>query len=74
MLSDEDKKDVIEHKAEYTLDEIKSKLAVVCFDKKVNYVKSSEEKSEDLTVDIGATRYEVKPAWLQEVDKNIINQ
>ena len=74
MLSDEDKKDVIDHKAEYTLDEIKSKLAVVCFDKKVNYVKSTEEKSEDLTVDIGATRYEVKPAWLQEVDKNITNQ
>jgi hypothetical protein len=37
MLSDEDKKDVIENKTNYTLDEIKSKLAVICFEKKVNF-------------------------------------
>ena len=37
MLSDEDKKDVIEHKTEYSLDEIKAKLAVICYEKKVNF-------------------------------------
>jgi len=37
MLSDEDKRDVIEHKEEYTLEEIESKLAVICFKKKVNF-------------------------------------
>ena len=71
MLSDEDKKDVIEHKAEYSLAEIKSKLAVICFDKKVNYVKSTEEKSEDLTVNIEATKYTNEPEWLQEVDRRL---
>jgi len=37
MLSEEDKKDVIENKAKYSLEEIKAKLAVVCFEKKVNF-------------------------------------
>ena len=44
MLSEEDKKDVIENKANYTLDEIKAKLAVICYDKKINL--SSEENTE----------------------------
>jgi len=45
MLSDEDKKDVIENKTKYTLDEIKSKLAVICFEKKVNFnLEDSSEK------------------------------
>jgi len=46
MLSDEDKKDVIANKDKYTLDEIKSKLAVICFDKKINFTLSKEEQSE----------------------------
>ncbi len=37
MLSDEDKKDVIDNKTNYTLDEIKAKLSVICFDKKINF-------------------------------------
>ena len=37
MLSDEDKKDVIENKSKYSLEEIESKLAVICFKKKVNF-------------------------------------
>jgi hypothetical protein len=37
MLTDEDKKDVIENKSKYSLEETKSKLAVICFDKKVNF-------------------------------------
>jgi hypothetical protein len=37
MLSEEDKKDVIENKVKYSLDEIKAKLAVICFEKKVNF-------------------------------------
>jgi hypothetical protein len=34
MLSDEDKADVIQNKEKYTLEEIKAKLSVTCFDKK----------------------------------------
>lgn len=47
MLSDEDKKEVIEHKAEYSLEEIKSKLAVKCFDKKVNFSSDTSEKTDN---------------------------
>lgn len=37
MLSDEDKADVIEHKSEYSLDEIKSKLAIAYVEKNVDF-------------------------------------
>ena len=49
MLSEEDKKDVIENKAKYTLDEIKAKLAVICYQKKVNF---NSEESEEIDKDI----------------------
>jgi HTH-type transcriptional regulator/antitoxin HipB len=42
MLSDEDKADVISNKEKYTLDEIKAKLAVICFDKKINFTLNEE--------------------------------
>lgn len=47
MLSDEDKADVISNKEKYTLDEIKSKLSVICFDKKISF-NTTEEKKEDI--------------------------
>ena len=71
MLSAEDKKDVIDHKAEYSLAEIKSKLAVICFDKKVTYTNSDEKETEDMTVNISVG--EPQPDWLTAVD-NHINQ
>jgi hypothetical protein len=43
MLADEDKADVIANKEKYTLDEIKAKLSVICFDKKINFSAASEE-------------------------------
>ncbi len=63
MLSEEDKKDVIEHKSEYSLDEIKSKLAVLCFDKKVDYT-----AQENITVDIEPVDSDM-PEWLQAVER-----
>ena len=72
MLSDEDKKDVIDHKAEYSLDEIKSKLAVLCYDKKVSYIKDSKSDVEDMTVTIKDSE-EVLPDFLQAVE-NYKNQ
>ena len=47
MLSDEDKKDIIENKEKYTLDEIKAKLAVICFEKKVNFNSETSEKTDN---------------------------
>ena len=69
MLSDEDKKDVIDHKTEYTLDEIKSKLAVLCYDKKVSYVNAESKEADNVTVNIDTYTAEV-PEWLQAVDKH----
>lgn len=69
MLSDEDKKDVIDNKTSYTLDEIKSKLAVICYDKKINYSnsKDSDDKLADATVNMAQVDSST-PEWLQAVD------
>ena len=71
MLSDEDKKDVIENKSTYTLDEIKSKLAIVCFDKKVdfNLNKENEETDTDIPLTYNLDgEVDTLPAWLQAVE------
>ena len=51
MLSDEDKKDVIENKSNYSLEEIESKLCVICVIKKVNFDLDNTEKNEN-TVEV----------------------
>ena len=48
MLSDEDKADVISNKEKYTLSEIKAKLSVICFDKKISFSKETEEKEDKI--------------------------
>ena len=66
MLSDEDKKDVIENKSKYSLDDIEAKLSVICVRKKVNF--NLEEESEE-TAQV-ATTYnlhdaeESVPGWI----------
>lgn len=47
MLSDEDKKEVIDNKATYSLEEIESKLSVICFRKKVNFTVEDEKPDEN---------------------------
>jgi len=37
MLPEEDKAEIIQNKENYTLEEIKAKLSVICFDKKINF-------------------------------------
>lgn len=46
MLSDKDKAEIIRDKQKYSLDEIKAKLAVICFDKKVSYTTEQETAKE----------------------------
>lgn len=51
MLSDEDKADVINNKEKYSLEDIKAKLSVICFDKKINFTldnKEVENKEKDI--------------------------
>lgn len=69
MLSDDDKKDVIENKANYSLDEIESKLSVICVRKKVNFDLEDNDKNEDNTEDNVLTyslntESPVIPGWL----------
>ncbi len=45
-LSAEDKKEVMEHKSEYSLDEIKAKLAVIYVEKGVQFTAETEESAE----------------------------
>ena len=71
MLSDEDKKDVIENKSKYSLEEIEAKLSVICVRKKVNFDLDNSEKNEDKIEDVVTTynldneHSDMLPAWLQ---------
>lgn len=72
MLSDEDKKDVIENKSQYSYDDIEAKLSVICVRKKVNF-ESEEEAQQDVatTFSLGGQQDSL-PAWINAV-KNTQN-
>ncbi len=73
MLSDEDKKEVMENKAKYSLEEIEAKLSVICFRKKVSFENTNEnveQKSEQVpnsvtTYSLNSTVENDVPAWVQ---------
>jgi len=73
MLSDEDKADVIAHKSEYSLDEIKAKLAVIYVEKNVNFdmidgqeeVESESETAPAMTFSLDEEASESVPAFLE---------
>lgn len=70
MLSDEDKADVIQNKEKYTFDEIKSKLSVLCFDKKISFSRIEEtiDKEDTPIVTYGLQdQIETLPDWVKEV-------
>ena len=73
MLDDEDKRDVIENKSKYTLDEIEAKLSVICVRKKVNFDLNSDTETKDevpTTFDLNGINTEASsvPAWLKAVE------
>ena len=76
FLADEDKKDVIENKSKYTLEEIESKLSVICVRKRVNFDLDDNNKT-DIDIEepivtftavdnVGASQ----PAWITAVKNN----
>lgn len=72
MLSDEDKKDVIENKSKYSLDEIEAKLSVICVRKKVNFDLEDASKKDDVEEHDVVTTYTVDnqdstPAWIAAI-------
>ena len=74
MLSDEDKKDVIENKSKYSLEDIESKLSVICVRKKVNFNLEEETKEEHndtpITFNLNETEADMLPAWLKAVENH----
>ena len=76
MLSDEDKADVIANKSSYSLDEIESKLSVICVRKRVNFDledTSKEEEVEDVvTYTVNDNESSSTPAWIAAI-KNTRN-
>lgn len=70
MLSNEDKKDVMENKEKYSLDEIEAKLSVICFRKKINFASEKEESEGELVAPVTYSlqdETEDVPAWLNSI-------
>ena len=68
MLSDQDKAEVIANKEKYSLEDIKAKLSVICFDKKINFtLDQEEEKEEDAITYTLADNEESLPDWVKAV-------
>lgn len=74
MLSEEDKADVIANKSKYSVEDIESKLSVICVRKKVNFdslnnLKINNNMSGQFTYTMSNVSTDV-PAWVQAVKNN----
>lgn len=70
MLSNEDKKDVIDHINEYSLDEIEAKLAVICVRNKVNFSLDDDNKepSQNTSFNLNSDDMEdTTPEWIKAI-------
>ena len=67
MLSDEDKKDIIENKEKYSLEDIKAKLSVICFDKKISFTKNEEKEETVMTYNLNENVSNDLPDWVKAV-------
>ena len=71
MLSDEDKKEVIENKAKYSLEDIEAKLSIICVRKKVNFnLEEETEKEKNVTYSLNQNSEESVPAFIAAMRKN----
>ena len=77
MLTDEDKKDVVEHIDEYSLDDIEAKLSVICVRNKVNFEVEEEKHEETPAVTAPQGLFSLNqivddgvPEWLKAVKAN----
>lgn len=74
MLSDEDKKDVIDNVDSYSLDDIEAKLSIICVRNKVSFASLDDDKKDDEPVvyNLNDSDYheDVTPAWIKAVQNN----
>lgn len=70
MLSDDEKKDVVENMDKYTVDEIESKLSVIFARREVKNVSQAEDKNENIKEDslvFSLDESSNEPAWIKAV-------
>ena len=71
MLSDEDKADIIKNKENYSLEDIKAKLSVICFDKKINFTNNNKEDNDNqetiVTYSLNNNADSNLPDWVKAV-------
>ncbi len=78
MLSDEDKKEVIENKGKYSYDDIEAKLSVICVRKKVNFDLEDTSKNDNTVEETPTVTFNLDnaessvPAWISAL-KNARN-
>ena len=71
VLSDEDKAEVVENKAKYSLEDIEAKLSVICVRKKVNFDLDDTSKNDNIVEEKEVMTYNISnnestsiPAWI----------
>ena len=69
MLSDEDKKDVINNIDTYSLDDIEAKLSIICVRNKVsfNLDDNNKNKGTDVTLNLNGAGDDNTPAWVKAI-------
>ena len=71
MLSDEDKKDVVENIDNYSIDDIEAKLSIICVRNKVNFnLEEPNNKVEPTVYNLGegaGIEEDVVPAWVKAI-------
>ena len=71
MLSDEDKKDVIENIDKYSIDDIEAKLSIICVRNKVNFnLEEPNNRVEPTVYNLGegaGIEEDVVPAWVKAI-------
>ena len=81
MLSDEDKAEVIENKAKYSLEDIEAKLSVICVRKKVNFDLDDTSKNDNIVEEKEVMTYNISnnestsiPAWISALKNTRYNR
>lgn len=67
MLSDEDKADVVANIDNYTVEDIESKLATICYKKKINFTKESDNDAQECGTTFSLNTASYMPDWVKAV-------
>ena len=69
MLSEEDKKDVVENIDTYSIDDIEAKLSIACVRNTVSFATPEQEQpAPTATFSLSGDVDEVVPAWIQAIN------